>query len=125
MARWYKIIVGGTTFDATNNPNALQVELDITVAQFAVPHPGQAAWCRVWGIPLQTVLTANQFTNQQNPSFWRDVGRASVGQSKRARTACSGGSPAGSGELDRHEHVRRFLHYAGHAGQSDGPWRGE
>jgi hypothetical protein len=65
LARWYKIIVGGTTFDATNNPNALQVELDITVAQFAVPHPGQAAWCRVWGIPLQTVLTANQFTNKQ------------------------------------------------------------
>src|SRR3984885_5634436 len=65
MARWYKIIVGGTTFDATTNPNALQVELDITVAQFAVPHPGQAAWCRVWGIPLQTVLTANQFTNKQ------------------------------------------------------------
>jgi hypothetical protein len=69
MARWYKIMVGGTTFDATGDPNALQVELDITVAQFAVPHPGQAAWCRVWGIPLQTVLTANQFTNQQIQVF--------------------------------------------------------
>jgi hypothetical protein len=65
MARWHKIIIGGTTFAATGDPNALQVELDITVAQFAVPHPGQAAWCRVSGIPLQTVLTANQFTNQQ------------------------------------------------------------
>jgi hypothetical protein len=30
-----------------------------------VPKTGQAAWCRVWGVPLQTVLTANQFTNKQ------------------------------------------------------------
>jgi hypothetical protein len=65
MARWYRIIVGSQTFDATNNPTALQVEMDISVGQYAVPQSGQAAWCRVWGIPLQTVLTANQFTNQQ------------------------------------------------------------
>jgi hypothetical protein len=65
MARWYKIVLGGgTTFDATNNPAALQVELDIAVSPNAAPNVGQGAWCRVWGIPLQTVLTANQFTNQ-------------------------------------------------------------
>jgi hypothetical protein len=64
MARWYRILVGGTTFDATNNPTALQVEMDITVSPFSAPQSGQAAWCRVWGIPLQTVLTANQFTDQ-------------------------------------------------------------
>jgi hypothetical protein len=65
MARWYRIIVGGTTFDATNNPTALQVEMDISVSPTNAPNIGQGAWCRVWGIPLQTVLTANQFTGQQ------------------------------------------------------------
>lgn len=69
MARWYKIIVGGTTFAATNNPTALQVELDIAVSPTAAPNVGQGVWCRVWGIPLQTVLTANQFTNKQIQVF--------------------------------------------------------
>src|ERR1700677_225610 len=69
MARWYKIIVGGTTSAATGDPNALQVELDIAVSPTAAPNVGQGAWCRVWGIPLQTVLTANQFTNQQIQVF--------------------------------------------------------
>jgi hypothetical protein len=65
MARWYKIVLGGgTTFDATNNPTALQVEMDIAVSPTNAPNIGQGAWCRVWGIPLQTVLTANQFTDQ-------------------------------------------------------------
>jgi len=45
------------------DPNALQVELDIAVSPDAAPNVGQGAWCRVWGIPLQTVLTAN-LTNQ-------------------------------------------------------------
>jgi hypothetical protein len=66
MARWYRIVLGGgTTFDATNNPTALQVEMDIAVSPTNAPNIGQGAWCRVWGIPLQMVLTANQFTNQQ------------------------------------------------------------
>jgi hypothetical protein len=69
MGRWYKIIVGGTTFAATGDPNALQVELDIAVSPTAAPNVGQGAWCRVWGIPLQTVLTANQFTDQQIQVF--------------------------------------------------------
>ena len=54
---------------SSDYPNALQVELDIAVSPTAAPNVGQGAWCRVWGIPLQTVLTANQFTDQQIQVF--------------------------------------------------------
>ena len=60
--RWYKISVGGTTWDATNNPNAQDIELDIPVGPMHVP--GGNAFARVWGIPLQQLLTANTFNNQ-------------------------------------------------------------
>jgi hypothetical protein len=63
MARWYKLVTPGQTFDATGDPFALNVEMDITVG----PQHGavSGSFCRVWGIPLQTILTANQFNNQQ------------------------------------------------------------
>jgi hypothetical protein len=63
MARWYKIITPGQTYDATGDPFALNVEMDITVG----PQHGavSGSFVRVWGIPLSTILTANQFNNQQ------------------------------------------------------------
>ena len=62
--RWYRIQVGSQTWDATGDPNALNVEMDISVGPNHAPANPNAAWCRVWGIPLQTVLTANKFNNQ-------------------------------------------------------------
>ena len=60
--RWYKITVGGQTWDATGDPNALNVELDLPVAPDHLPKSG--AWARVWGIPLQTLLNAKSFNSQ-------------------------------------------------------------
>ena len=60
--RWYKIIAAGMTFDATQDPNALNVELDIVVAAEHLPKSGSFA--RVWGISLQTLLNAKQYNNQ-------------------------------------------------------------
>ena len=65
--RWYKIVVGGNggqTWDATGDPNALNVELDLAVTFHNAPENGNSSSVRVWGIPLQTILTANQFNNQ-------------------------------------------------------------
>jgi hypothetical protein len=62
--RFYKIVVGSQTFDATNDPNALNVECDIAVTYHNAPANGNSSFVRVWGIPLQTILTANRFNNQ-------------------------------------------------------------
>ena len=62
IMRWYKIVAGSTTFDATGDANALNVELDIPVA---VDHnPKSGAFVRVWGIARQTLLNARSFNNQ-------------------------------------------------------------
>jgi hypothetical protein len=63
MARWYKIVTPLQTFDATGDPFALNVEMDVTVA--AQHSAVSGSFVRVWGTPLQTILTANQFNNQQ------------------------------------------------------------
>jgi hypothetical protein len=63
MARWYKIVTPSQTFDATGDPFALNVEMDITVA--AQHSAVSGSFCRVWGIPLSTILSANQFNNKQ------------------------------------------------------------
>jgi hypothetical protein len=65
--RWYKIIVGGNggqTWDATGDPNALNIECDIAVTYHNAPANGNSSFVRVWGISLQTILTANRFNNQ-------------------------------------------------------------
>lgn len=62
--RWYKIQVGSQTWDATGDPGALNVELDLAVTSSNGPDNGNSHFVRVWGIPLQTILTANQFNNQ-------------------------------------------------------------
>lgn len=61
--RWYKIVLsGGQTWDATGDPNALNIKLDIPVAAENAPKAG--SYVQIWGIDLQTILTANKFTNQ-------------------------------------------------------------
>jgi hypothetical protein len=66
--RFYKIQIGsgasGLTFDSTNDPNALQVELDVAQGPNHAPANANGAVARVWGISLQTILTANQFNNK-------------------------------------------------------------
>jgi hypothetical protein len=65
--RWYKIVVGGNggqTWDATNDPNALNVELDIAVTYHNAPANGNSNSVRVWGISRQMLLNARQFNNQ-------------------------------------------------------------
>ncbi len=62
--RWYKIIANDQIWDATGDPNALNVEMDIPVAYHHAPAGGVAAWTRIWGIPLKTLLNANQFNNK-------------------------------------------------------------
>src|ERR1700739_2983613 len=60
--RFYRIVAGNTTFDATNDPNALNCELDIPVAAEHLPKSG--AFARVWGIDRQTLLNAKSFNKQ-------------------------------------------------------------
>jgi hypothetical protein len=60
--RWYKIQAAGLTFDATGDPNALNVEFDIPVTSLHVP--SGKAFARVWGIDLKTLLNANSYNNQ-------------------------------------------------------------
>lgn len=60
--RWYKIQAGGLTFDATGDPNALNVELDLPISTEAIPKSG--AFARVWGIDLPTLLNAKILNNQ-------------------------------------------------------------
>jgi hypothetical protein len=50
------------TWDATGDPYALNVELHIPVAAEHLPKAG--AFCRVWGIDLQTLLNARSFNSQ-------------------------------------------------------------
>jgi hypothetical protein len=64
--RWYKIVVGGSggqTWDATGDPNALNIELDLAVTYHNAPANGNSSFVRVWGIPLQALLNARQFNN--------------------------------------------------------------
>ena len=60
--RWYKIVCESDTWDATGDPNALNIVLDIPVAPMDAP--GGNAFVRIYGIPLQTLLRANQFNNK-------------------------------------------------------------
>jgi hypothetical protein len=65
--RWYKIVVGGSggqTWDSSGDPNALNIELDLSVTFHNAPENGNASFARIWGIPLQTILTANKFNKQ-------------------------------------------------------------
>lgn len=51
-----------TSFDGSNtNPNALDIELDLSVVPFATPTAD--SYARVWGIPLQTIAQASDFNN--------------------------------------------------------------
>ena len=60
--RWYKIEIGtGLVFDATGDPNALNVELNIPVSPQNVTSGGMA---RVWGIDLKMLLNAKSYNNQ-------------------------------------------------------------
>lgn len=66
--RWYKIVVdGGPTYDSTNDPNALNIELDIPVSAEALPKSG--AFVRVWGIALPDLLNAKSL-NKKNISVY-------------------------------------------------------
>lgn len=60
--RWYKIEVEGQTWDATNDPYALNVEFDIIAAIDRYPKTG--SWVRIWGIPLKTILEARKFNDK-------------------------------------------------------------
>ena len=60
--RWYKITCAGDTWDATGDPNALNVEMDIPISPETIPKGG--AFVRVWGIALQTLLGARKYNNQ-------------------------------------------------------------
>ena len=62
--RWYKITCGSQTWDATNDPNALNVEMDIPVSAVGGPD-ASGAFVRVWGIPLSLILSAKTYNNQQ------------------------------------------------------------
>ena len=59
--RWYKIVTPVQTWDATGDPNALNVELDIIQAQGHLPSSG--SYARIWGIPLQLLLQAKKFNH--------------------------------------------------------------
>jgi len=60
--RFYRIVTPNQTFDATGDPNALNCELDIPIGYEHLPKSG--AFCRLWGIPLQTLLNAKSFNQQ-------------------------------------------------------------
>lgn len=62
MSRWYQIVTDSETWDATGDPYALNVEFDIPVSESNTPRSG--CFARVWGIPLQTLLNARNFNNQ-------------------------------------------------------------
>lgn len=66
--RWYKIVIGGETkYDSTQNPNALNIEMDIPVTYQDVANPG--SFVRVWGIDLTDLLNAKQLNNQSIQIF--------------------------------------------------------
>ncbi len=60
--RWYKVTAGDQTWDATSDPNALNVELDIS--QYAYHTTNNKSYLRVWGIPLSMILSAKQFNQK-------------------------------------------------------------
>ena len=60
--RYYKIVTPSQTWDATSDPNALNVEMDLVV--YPQHTPGGSSFVRVWGIPLSTILSANQFNKK-------------------------------------------------------------
>jgi len=66
--RWYKITCGGQTWDATDDPNALNVEIDIPVSVVNGPD-ASGGFVRVWGIPLSLILNAKSFNQQQVQVF--------------------------------------------------------
>lgn len=64
--RYYKIVVGGTTFTSfeggKNVPGALNVVMDIPVFPFATP--SGAAWVQIWGIPLSQIAQASDLNGK-------------------------------------------------------------
>lgn len=56
LARWSSQVRGRT------DPGALDIEMDIPVAQFAVPWG--AAFVRIWGIPLQIISQGSNFNGK-------------------------------------------------------------
>lgn len=60
--RFYDIdIGGGKSYSSRNNPNALNVELDINIADAG---PTGGATAVIWGIALQDISQANDLTNK-------------------------------------------------------------
>jgi hypothetical protein len=63
--RYYKIEVAGSnaqTWDSTGDPNALNVEMDVTVGPQHAASGG--SWVRLWGVGLPLISQANDFNNQ-------------------------------------------------------------
>ena len=60
--RWYKIVTPNQTWDATADPYALNIQIDIPVSSQNTPNSG--AFVRLWGISLQTLLNAKSFNKQ-------------------------------------------------------------
>ena len=59
--RWYSITAGSQSWDSEGDPNALNVEMDITVID---ADTFKSAEITIWGIPLQTISQATNFINQ-------------------------------------------------------------
>lgn len=68
--RWYKIVVDGQPlFDATGDPNALDVEIDISVSKNLQPADA-ASFVRIWGIPLSMLQNANSKFMDKTIEVW-------------------------------------------------------
>lgn len=61
--RWYKIVCGGSTWDATGDPYALDVQMDISLA--AADTPINGSMVKISGVGLQAITAVNQFFGQQ------------------------------------------------------------
>lgn len=79
MSRYYKIDLfapsnTGTTPDETYtsfpngkiDPNALTVEMDVTVVAFGAPDGSTNPYLRIWGIPLGTIYSAGKYNPKGN-----------------------------------------------------------
>ena len=67
MSRYYSIELGdGTTYSSQvggqNDPNALNVDLDLSIVE--ADTPGQGCYVRIWGVGLQKIAKANALFNK-------------------------------------------------------------
>ncbi len=60
--RWYEVITPIQTWNATGDPYALNVEMDMVTSAGHAAVSG--SFVKIWGIPLSTILSANQFNNK-------------------------------------------------------------